>query len=147
MTSFHSPNDNSLFIQLTAHGCTILLLYVDDMIISRNDAKGIKDFKRHLMDSFKMTNFGHLTYFLGLEISRSNEGFRFHQRKYAEDLLASTRHVDCKSADTPLELNVKIRQDDGSPLSYPSMYLRLVGSLLYLTISRPDISHVVQTVS
>eukprot|EP00268_Persea_americana_P034008 TRINITY_DN33651_c0_g3_i1.p2 TRINITY_DN33651_c0_g3~~TRINITY_DN33651_c0_g3_i1.p2 ORF type:complete len:144 (+),score=22.98 TRINITY_DN33651_c0_g3_i1:2472-2903(+) len=143
MTSFHCPNENSLFIQLSAHGCTILLLCVDDMIISGNDAKGIKDFKRHLMDSFKMKDFGHLSYFLGLEISQSNEGICIHQRKYAEILLASARHADCKSVDTPLELNVKIRQDDGSPLSDQSMYRQLVGSLLYLTISRPDISHAV----
>lgn len=75
-------------------------IYVDDMIISGNDTKGIKDLNGHLMHSFKMKDLKHLTYFLGLEISRSNEGICIicnHQRKYVEILLASAHHSDRKT--------------------------------------------------
>lgn len=105
---YQSPNDSSLFIPRTARGCTILLLYVDDMILSGNDAIGIKELKTHLMRTFKMKDLGPQTYFLGLEISRTKEGIGVNQRKYAEDLLASARLTNARHCGTPLELNVKL---------------------------------------
>lgn len=69
-----------------------------------------------------------------------------YQRRYA-DLLTSAHLSNCRSTDTPLELNVKLQQTDGSPVSCPSTYRRLVGSLLYLTMTRPNISHAVQIIS
>eukprot|EP00268_Persea_americana_P014860 TRINITY_DN16687_c0_g1_i5.p1 TRINITY_DN16687_c0_g1~~TRINITY_DN16687_c0_g1_i5.p1 ORF type:complete len:100 (+),score=5.30 TRINITY_DN16687_c0_g1_i5:492-791(+) len=99
------------------------------------------------MKNFKMKDLGSLTYFLGLGISKSKEGIRVGQSKYAADLIKSTRLENAKSFNTPLELNVKITKDDGSPLQDPSIFCRLVGSLLYLTMTRRDISHAVKTVS
>lgn len=64
-------------------GCTILLVYVDDIIISGNDALGIKELKRYLMQTFKMKDLDHLTYSLGLKINHTREGIQVHQRKYA----------------------------------------------------------------
>lgn len=118
----------------------ILLLYVDDMIISGNDTKGIKDLNGHLMHSFKMKDLKHLTYFLGLEISRSNEGICIicnHQRIYVEDLLASAHHSDCKTTNPWTQCKNSLRW---SPMSDPSMYRCLVGSLLYLIMTQPDIT-------
>ena len=67
--------------------------------------------------------------------------------KYADDLIKSARLSDAKTFDTPLGLNVKISKDDGCPLEDPTVFQRLVGSLLYLTMTRPNISHAVHTVS
>ncbi|XXG90668.1 hypothetical protein AAC387_Pa12g2382 [Persea americana] len=117
------------------------------MIISGNDTIGIADLKTHLMRSFQMKDLGALTYFLGLEISRGKEGIRVNQTKYADDLIGTTRLQDAKTFDTPLELNVKISKDDGCLLEDPTLFRRLVWSLLYLTMTRPDISHAVHTVS
>ena len=75
---YQSPNDNSMFIRRTGKGCTVLLLYVDDMIISGNDISGISTLKSYLMRNFKMKDLGPLTYFLGLEISRSDGGIHIH---------------------------------------------------------------------
>ncbi|XP_059630984.1 uncharacterized mitochondrial protein AtMg00810-like [Cornus florida] len=145
---FHqSPNDNSLFVKRTTRGSTCLLLYVDDMIITGNDVSGITSLKTYLMRSFKMKDLGPLTYFLGLEISRSKAGVSIRQKKYAEDVLSLAHLTDSKLCDTPLELKAKLRKDDGSPLPDPTMHRRLVGSLIYLTMTRPDVSHAVQIVS
>ena len=74
------------------------------MIISSNDAAGTKDLKCHLTQTFKMKDLGPLTYFLGLEISRSKRGMCIHQRKYAEDLLVYVCFSECRSVDEPLKL-------------------------------------------
>lgn len=66
---YQSPNDSSLFIQRTSCSCTILLLHVDDKIITGNNAISIKELKNHLMGTSKMKDLGHLTCFLELEIS------------------------------------------------------------------------------
>ena len=93
---YQSPNDNSIFIRRTGHGCTILLLYVDDMIISGNDISCMTDLKASLMRSFKMKHLAPLTYFLGLETSRSKDGICIHQRKYAEDLISLAHLTNTK---------------------------------------------------
>ena len=116
------------------------------MIICGNDAKGISNLKSHLMSTF-MKDLGSLTYFLGLEVSRSKAGIWVNQTKYADDLIKSARLNDAKSFNTPFELNVKINKDDGSLLEDPTIFRWLVGSLLYLTMIRLDISHALHTVS
>ena len=67
-----------------------------------------------------MKDLRHLTYFLGLEVLQSKNGIHINQRKYAKELISSARLVDAKSFGTPLELNVKLSKDVGSPLSDPS---------------------------
>lgn len=104
------------------------------------------ELKTHLQKNPKIKDLGHLTSFLGLEISLSKNGFHINQQKYAEELLSSTRLTDTELFDTPLELKVKLSKDAGSPLSDPSLFRRLVGTLIYLTMTRPDISHAVHTV-
>ena len=88
-----------------------------------------------------------LTHFLRLEFVRNKSGIRVLQRKYATDLITSARLDDAHTFDTPLELNNKISSDDGTPLDDPSVFRQIVGSLLYLTMIQPDISHAVHTVS
>ena len=113
------------------------------MIISGNNAIGISELKTYLIKNFKMKDLGSLTYFLALEISKSKEGISACQSKYVADIIKFARLGNAKSFDTPLELNVKISKDDGSPLEDPTIFRRLVGSLLYLTMTRPDISHAI----
>ena len=89
----------------------------------------------------------HLTYFLGLEVQQNKDGIQITQSKYVDDLIHSAQLDDAKTFATTMELNVKISKEDGHPLPDPTIFRRLVGSLLYLTMTRPDISHAVQTVS
>ena len=99
-----------------------------------------------------MKDLGHLSYFLGLEITHSTDGLYITQAKYASELLSRTGHtdsktIDSKTVDTPVELNAYLTPSREKPLSNPSFYRRLVGSLVYLTVTRPDISYAVHQVS
>ena len=94
-----------------------------------------------------MKDLGHLSYFLGLEITPSTDGLYITQAKYAFDLLSRAGLTDSRTVDTPVELNAHLTPSRGKPLSNPSLYRRLVGRLVYLTVTRPDISYAVHQVS
>ncbi|XP_068317213.1 uncharacterized mitochondrial protein AtMg00810-like [Pyrus communis] len=106
----------------------------------------INALKQYLNKKFAIKDFGTLKYFLGIEMAHSHRVFFLNQRKYVMDLLHEAKMTDCKPACTPLDNNLKLKtHDDHIPnLSY---YQRMVGKLIYLTITRPDISYVVRLVS
>ena len=142
-----SPYDSALFLRRTDKGTILLLLYVDDMIITGDDLSGIQELKDFLSQQFEMKDLGHLNYFLGLEITHSTDGLYITQAKYASNLLSQAGLTDSKTVDTPVELNAHLTPLGGKPLSNPSLYRRLVGSLVYLTVTRSDISYAVHQVS
>jgi hypothetical protein len=117
------------------------------MIITGDDASGISEVQHHLSQHFEMKDLGHLSYFLGLEVSQSSEGYYLSQAKYASDLLSRAGVTDNKTESTPLEINCKLAPLDDTPLANPTLYRKLVGSLVYLTTTRLDISYTVHLVS
>ncbi|KAL4010616.1 hypothetical protein IC575_030118 [Cucumis melo] len=94
-----------------------------------------------------MKDLGSLNYFLGLEVSRYSDRYLLSQAKYASDLLARSGITDSNTASTPLDPNVHLTPYDGVPLEDVSLYRQLVGSLIYLTVTRPDIAYAVHIVS
>ncbi|RVW90513.1 Retrovirus-related Pol polyprotein from transposon TNT 1-94 [Vitis vinifera] len=142
-----SKYDTSLFLRKSDMGIVVLLVYVDDIVITGSDSALLGQLKTHLSESFHMKDLGPLTYFLGLEVHHSPSGISLNQHKYASDLVATAGLQGATSVDTPMELNVKLRKEEGDLLADPSLYRKLVGSLVYLTITRPDISFAVQQVS
>ena len=83
-----SPYDSSLFLRRIDKDIILLLLYVDNMIIIGDNLSGIQELKDFLSQQFEMKNLGHLSYFLGLEITHSTDGLYITQAKYASDLLS-----------------------------------------------------------
>jgi len=142
-----SQYDSSLFLCKTSTGLVILLVYVDDIVITGTDSTLIGHLKQNLQASFHMKDFGSLKYFLGLEVHTDFSGIFLNQRKYTQDLIGLAGLQDSPSVDTPMEVNVKYRSEEGDLLADPTMFRQLVGSLNYLTITRPDISFAVQQVS
>ena len=142
-----SRYDSALFLRRTNKGTILLLLYVDDMIITGDDLSGIQELKDFLSQQFEMKDHGHLSYFLGLEITHSTDVLYITQAKYASELLSRAGLTDSKIVDTPIELNAHLTPTGGKPSSNPSLYKCLVGSLVYLTITRPEISYAVHQVS
>uniref|UniRef100_A0A2N9GX63 CCHC-type domain-containing protein n=1 Tax=Fagus sylvatica TaxID=28930 RepID=A0A2N9GX63_FAGSY len=142
-----SSHDTALFIRRSDKGMILLLLYVDDMIITKDDHSSISDFKLFLHQQFEMKDLGHLSYFLNLEVSSDSTGYYLSQAKYAFDLLSRAGLTDTKVVSTPLEMNARLTPLDGTPLSDATLYRQLVGSLVYLTVTRPDIAHAVHLVS
>uniref|UniRef100_A0A2N9G1T1 Integrase catalytic domain-containing protein n=1 Tax=Fagus sylvatica TaxID=28930 RepID=A0A2N9G1T1_FAGSY len=142
-----SSYDSALFLRRTGKGTILLLLYVDDMIITGDDLSGIQELKAFLSQNFEMKDLGHLSYFLGLEITSSDDGFYLTQAKYTSDLLSRAGLTDHKILDTPIEFNARLTPSSGELLPDPTLYRQLVGSLVYLTVTRPDISYAVHQVS
>ena len=94
-----------------------------------------------------MKDLGHLSHFLGLEITHSTDRLYMTQAKYASELLSSAGLTDSKTVDTQVEFNAHLTPTGGKPLSNPSLYRRLIGSLVYLTVTHPGISYAVHQVS
>ncbi|GAU22715.1 hypothetical protein TSUD_138390 [Trifolium subterraneum] len=142
-----STTDYSLFTLQTSSSFTALLVYVDDIILAGTDLSEFARIKAILDSKFKIKDLGDLRYFLGLEVAQSREGINVSQRKYCLDLLKDSGLLGAKPATTPLDPAVKLHHDDGKPYQNISQYRRLIGKLLYLTNTRPDIAYASQQLS
>ncbi|KAL0423991.1 UNVERIFIED_CONTAM: Retrovirus-related Pol polyprotein from transposon RE2 [Sesamum radiatum] len=116
----------------------VLAVYVDDILITGSDIDGIEEAKTYLQKHFVTKDLGRPRYFLGIEI-----GVSLSQRKYACDLLQEAGLLGTKPVDTPMDSNPDFWNDDDNYLEDKTKYRRLVGKLIYLTVTRPDISFVV----
>ena len=144
MTSYY---DSALFLHRTNKCTILLLLYVDDMIITGDDLSGIQELKDFLSPQFEMKDLRYLSYFLGFEITYSIDGLYITQAKYASELLSQVGLTDSKTVNTSVKLNAHLTPSRGKPLSNPSIYKCLVGSLVYLTVTHPNISYAVHQMS
>lgn len=117
------------------------------MIITSSNKYGIRYLKHFLQQQFEMKDLGFLRYFLGIEMAYSPKGYLPSQKKYCNDVIQRTSILDTKSIITPIEPDLKMRTDDGVPLSNLTRYRQVVGSLFYLTITRPDNAYAAHVVS
>ena len=117
------------------------------MIIIGDDSAGIRSLQHFLNQHFEMKDLGILSYFLGLKVTSSSDGYYLSQAKYAFDLLFKAGIIDNKTVSTPLEYNAKLTPLDGEPIFDATRYRQLVGSLIYLIVTCSDISHTVGMVS
>jgi hypothetical protein len=142
-----SENDPALFVHVSSKGRTLLLLYVDDMLITGDNSDHISHVKKHLSKEFQMSDLGPLSYFLGIEVQQTPKGFYLSQSKYIQDLLDRSGLTDTHTIATPMDIDLQLRPKDGTPLADPTRYRHIVGSLAYLTITRPNIAHTVHILS
>ncbi|KAG7588381.1 Integrase catalytic core [Arabidopsis suecica] len=139
-----SQADHTLFVRNVNGKYVAVLVYVDDIIIASNDDAEVVQLKEDLQKAFKLRDLGSLQYFLGLEIARNSSGISICQRKYALGLLEETGLLACKPSSIPMEPSLKLVSDgDEPPMADPASYRRLVGKMMYLTITRPDITYAV----
>jgi len=94
--------DHTLFLKTNYNHITALLVYVDDIVLTRNNTEEITHITTLLHQHFKIKNLGDLTFFLGLEVARNNTGIHLSQRKYTMDLLHETRMLECAPVPTPM---------------------------------------------
>ncbi|RVW93973.1 Retrovirus-related Pol polyprotein from transposon TNT 1-94 [Vitis vinifera] len=140
--------DHTLFMKHSKEGeMTLFIVYVDDIIITGDDEEGIGNLKKLLAREFEIKDLGQLRYFLGMEVGRTKEGIVVTQRKYVLDLLQETGMLGCKPVDTPMDPIGKIDKDNDSHPTDKDRYQRLVGKLIYLTHTRPNIGFAVSMVS
>ncbi|CAL8137817.1 unnamed protein product [Prunus armeniaca] len=117
------------------------------MIVTGDDLAEIQSLQKYLESEFEMKSLGDLKYFLGIEVARSKHGIFLSQRKYVLDLLAEIGMLDCKPIDTPSEQNHKLGLYPDQVPTDKERYQRLVGKLIYLAHTRPDIAYAVSVVS
>ncbi|RVW62389.1 Retrovirus-related Pol polyprotein from transposon RE1 [Vitis vinifera] len=142
-----SNSDHTLFLK-KQHGKIIaLIVYVDDMVVIGNDPEERKALQNYLFREFEMKDLGHLKYFLGIEVSRSSEGIFLSQRKYVLDLLQETGMSGCQPVNTPIEEGLKLCVEPNQVSTDKGRYQRLVGRLMYLAHTRPDLTYALSVVS
>ncbi|KAI5352788.1 hypothetical protein L3X38_005680 [Prunus dulcis] len=142
-----SRADQSMFVYRHSFQIMVLLLYVDDIVLTWNTHSMLSSFISTLGTEFEIKDLGPLHYFLGLEVTSIQSGIHLSQTKYSLDMLQRNSMVECKPCSTPIHSKTQLSSLDGEPLSDPTEYRRLVGSLQYLTLTRPDISFAVQHVA
>jgi hypothetical protein len=137
----------SLYVKKTDCGIIVIVIYVDDLIITGDNDANIFDLKKLLKQKFEMKDLGELHYFLGIEIIQSPKGIWLLQRQYAFNILSEYGMTSCKPILIPLEQNVKLSADEGDLVEDTIMYRHIVGSLIYMTITRLNLSYIVGVVN
>ncbi|KAL4030573.1 hypothetical protein IC575_008819 [Cucumis melo] len=106
-------SDHTLFTKASkTEKIAILIVYVDDIVLTGDDQTEISQLKQRMGDEFEIKDLENLKYFLGMEVARSKEGISVSQRKYTLDLLTETDMLGCRPADTPIEFNCKLGNSD-----------------------------------
>jgi hypothetical protein len=137
----------SLFIKSKGSSFIALLVYVDDIVLASNDKQAIADLIVFLNNQFKLKDLGPLKIFLGIEIARTNKGISLYQRKFSLEVLNDARQLAAWLAKFSMKPNAKFSSTNDTLLEDPTSYRRLIGRLLYLTITRPNLTYSVYTLS
>ena len=147
MDTTKAVSDHTLFLKKKQGKITTLIVYVDDMVVIGNNLDERSALKEYLSREFEMKDLGPLKYFLGIEVSRSNMGIFLSQRKYTLDLLQETGMSGCQPIDTPIEEGLKLCIEPNQVPVDKGKYQRLVGKLMYLAHTRPDLAYALSVVS
>ncbi|CAL5392242.1 unnamed protein product [Camellia sinensis] len=135
--------DHFVFFKWTSIGIVILVVYVGDIVIIWSHKEGIQNLIHHLGSSFLTKDLSQLHYFFYIKVVRSKAGISLSQRKYTLDILKETSYLGSKPVSTPVNVNTKLLPDIANRIDDLEMYRRLVSKLIYLTITRHDISYAV----
>lgn len=117
-----------------------VLVYVDDIVITGNNSHQTQQFIDLFSKRFLLKDLGELSYFLGIEVTRTPSGLLLIQRKYINDLLVRVNMTNTKPVATPMQKDLRLKLTSGSPLDDASKYYTVVGSLQYLHFTRPNIA-------
>lgn len=139
-------SDHSLFTYRHSNIFIVLLIYVDDILLTGSCSKTIAHLIQHLHTKFKMKNLGPVNYFLGLQITRTPSHMIINQCQYILALLQKTGFIHSKPLSTLAISGQKLSMHDGDPLSDATEYRQVVGALQYITISRPDLTYAMNQV-
>ncbi|GJU45950.1 putative ribonuclease H-like domain-containing protein [Tanacetum coccineum] len=137
--------DKTLFIKKDKGDIMLVQVYVDDIIFRSTKKSLCVEFEQMMHKRFQMSSIGELTFFLGLQVKQKDDGIFISQDKYVADILKKFDFVTVKTASTPIETNKALLKDEEAEDVDVHLYRSMIGSLMYLTASRPDIMFVVCT--
>ena len=145
---FHkSLSEFTLYIKKIEEDILIVSLYVDDLLVTGSNAGFVNKFKAEMEQVFEMTDLGEMSYFLGMEVHQKQNEIFICQQKYAKEILKKFKMEECKSTSTPMNQKEKFCKEDGAEKVDEGLYRSMIGCLMYLTATRPDIMHVVSLLS
>ncbi|GJZ40830.1 putative ribonuclease H-like domain-containing protein [Tanacetum coccineum] len=131
--------DQTLFIKKQKGDILLVQVYVDDIIFGSTKKELCLEFEKLMHDKFQMSSMGELTFFLGLQVKQKEDGIFISQDKYVTDILKKFGFQDVKTASTPMDTEKPLLKDsDGDDVDV-HLYRSMIGSLMYLTSSRPNI--------
>ena len=133
--------DKTMFIKITSQDMFIAQIYVDDIVFGSTSEHLVQEFSEIMSKEFEMSHYGKLTYFLGLQVEQRDDGMFISQSKYAKELVKKFGMETSTSATNPMGTSCKISADLDGVAADQSQYRSMIGSLLYLTASRPDICY------
>ncbi|GJT84594.1 putative ribonuclease H-like domain-containing protein [Tanacetum coccineum] len=131
--------DKTLFIKKDRRDIMLVQVYVDDIIFGSTKSSMVKDFEELMQKEFKMSSMGELTFFLGLQVKQTTAGIFLSQDKYVKDILNKFDFRTIKPASTPIEAHKSLGKDEEGEDVDVHLYRSMIGCLMYLTASRPDI--------
>ena len=142
-----SQSDPNLYFAHIKNHTIALLVYVDDILITGSNPRLITQLKEHLQCTFQTNDLGIIHRYLGVQFEKASTGLHMHQTEYALSILSLFNMDDCSPSFTPLPEGLVLSKDSGTPPVDAKLYRMLVGKLLFLTKTRPDIAHAVSVVS
>ncbi|GAA0160466.1 transmembrane signal receptor [Lithospermum erythrorhizon] len=142
-----SSNDHCLFVLNQRDRFMMLIVYADDILVAGPSEEDIIQVKQLMHNEFTIKDLGVAKYFLGIEIARAEEGMYLSQTKYITDILQDLNMEDCTAVATPLQVDWQPYDDTSLLLADASVYRRLVGRLLYLDYTRPNVTHTIHQLS
>lgn len=142
-----SSNEQTLFIKRRGGKILIVSVYIDDLLFTGDDEELLDEFKQSMKKEFDMTGLGKMRYFLGIEVLQQEDGIFICQRKYAAEVIERFGMQSSNSVSNPMVPGQKIVRDEGGVKVDPTQYKQMVGSLMYLIATRPDLMFVVSLIS
>eukprot|EP00253_Pinus_taeda_P008455 PITA_08455 len=137
----------TLFVKKFGKTVVYLVVYVDDLLMTGKNESYIAFIKKELGKSFEMTDLGYVHYYLGTEVTQHPKSIFLCQKKYIGDLLNRFGMTECNPLSNPMEQNLNLTSIEGKEFEDATKYRQLIGSLIYLTTTRPDILFVVGILS
>lgn len=140
-----STSEPTLYIKVNEQGQILMAcLYVDNLIFTGN--LSIDVFKSEMKKEFEMKNLGLMKFFLGIEVTKNDKGIFICQSRYAKDVLRRFRMINCSPVSTLVATSTKLGREENE-MDFDTIFKKVVGSLLYLIATRPDIMYGVSLIS
>ena len=142
-----SLSEATLYVKLKDNDVLIMSLYVDDLLVTGSNELLVEEFKQEMMNVFEMTDLGLMTYFLGMEVKQSQNEVFICQKKYAKEILKKFQMEECKATSTPMNQKEKLSKNDGADKVDEGYFRSMIGCLMYLTTTKPDILFAISLLS
>ncbi|KAD4584618.1 hypothetical protein E3N88_22219 [Mikania micrantha] len=135
--------EQAVYTKHSRNSITIVVIYVDDLLVTGNNSEEINQFKTQMRQRFEMSDLGLLSYYLGLEVSQGNQGIKITQTNYARKILKLAGLAECNPTKFPMEPGLRLTKEDDSREVNATEYRKIIGCLRYLTHTRPDLLYAV----